>query len=73
MSKRVVLASFATMLAVGGMAYGLSSFTSRSETCPLEGTPACPKVSSAQTVASVQDKTVEGEELPPCCRAKKGI
>ena len=73
MSKRVVFASFATMLAVGGMAFGLSSYTSKSETCPLEGTPACPKVASVQAVASAPDKAVAGDELPPCCRAKKGI
>ncbi|GAB3044632.1 MAG: hypothetical protein J0I82_32285 [Spirosoma sp.] len=73
MSKRTVFASVATMLAVGGMAYGLSSFTSRSETCPLEGTPACPKAMSAQAVASTHAKTVADAELPPCCRAKKGI
>lgn len=73
MSKRIVLASVATMLAVGGMAYGLSSFTSRSETCPLEGMPACPKVTSVQAKASALDKAAAGEELPPCCRVNKGI
>lgn len=70
MSRKVVLASVATMLAVGGMAFGLSSFTSETKTCPLEGTPACPKASAAQAAVASNDKTVASAELPPCCKAK---
>lgn len=68
MSKRIVLASIATMLAMGGLAYGVSGFTGKTEPCPWEGTPACPKVASAQ--ATAQGKTVASADLPPCCKAK---
>ena len=70
MSKRVLLTSVATMLAIGGMAYGVSSFTSQTETCPLAGTPACPKVHWAQARLSSHNKTVASAELPSCCKAK---
>lgn len=74
MSKRVMLASIVAMLTVGGLAYGLNGSTSRSETCPLEGTPACPKVACAQagTPACTKDQTVTiaSIKLPTCCQVK---
>lgn len=72
MPKRIVLASVATMLTMGGLVYGSISFTSRNETCPLEGTPACPKQSCAQagTLECPYDKAVTSTVLSACCKAK---
>ena len=70
MSKKIVLASVATMLVAGGMAYGLSSFVSQSEPCPLEGTPACPKNTAMQAGMSANHEVVASGELRPCCKAK---
>ncbi len=75
MFKKGILASVATVLMMGGIAYGISSFTSQSKTCPLEGTPACPKNSATQAQAGVlgvlsHDKAVASADLPPCCLKK---
>jgi len=72
MSKKIMMASVATMLTLGGLSYGLSGFTSRSETCPLEGTPACPKVACAQagTPACPRTQALASAQLPACCQTK---
>jgi hypothetical protein len=70
--KRVALASVAMLLTVGGLAYGLNTATGRTESCPLEGTPACPKVACAQagTPACPHNQVVAKAELSACCQAK---
>lgn len=69
MSKRITIASLAGMLTLSGLAFGLMGFTNNSQTCPLEGTPACPKVNcSHQGTPQCPYETTA--QLPACCQNK---
>lgn len=65
-NKMLVLAA-AGLLTIAGVAYGFA--TSSKSTCPLEGTPDCPKITCplAGTADCPYD---EKSALPACCKKK---
>lgn len=59
----------AGMLSVAGLAYGFT--TSDNSSCPLEGTPDCPKINCP--LAGTPECPYDNEEdavLPSCCKTK---
>lgn len=65
-NKMMVLATAGT-LAIAGLVYG---FTSNNSTCPLEGTPECPKINCPLAGTPECPYDSQTAELPTCCAKK---
>ena len=65
MKNKMKMFATAGLLTIAGLAYGFSSSNS---TCPLEGTPDCPKINCplAGTPECPYDNAI-ATELPACC------
>ncbi len=65
MRQKLIFFAVTGLLAIAGLAYG---FTSQKSTCPLEGTPMCPKNNcplKGTPECPYDGKTVV---LPDCCK-----
>ncbi|TAK36611.1 MAG: hypothetical protein EPO28_13195 [Saprospiraceae bacterium] len=63
MKKRIMVFATAGMLAFAGLIYG---FKSSGSSCPLEGTPDCPKLHCP--LAGTPDCPYENGTVPMCCK-----
>lgn len=68
MKNKMIMIAAAGMLTIAGLAYG---FTTSHNSCPLEGTPDCPKINCplAGTSKCPHDNG-NTAELPSCCKKK---
>ncbi|WP_422350869.1 hypothetical protein [Flagellimonas sp.] len=67
-NKMIVLAA-AGMLTLTGLAYGLTASSNNS--CPLEGTPDCPKIDCPLVgTPECPYENATTVELPTCCKKK---
>ncbi len=64
MIKKVVFISAVVLASLGATAFELSSKSA----CPLEGTPACPKVNCP--LKDTPQCPFNQSSLPACCKAK---
>ncbi len=60
--KKIKMLAIAGLISLGGALY---AFTPSNETCPLEGTPACPKVKCE--LKGSQDCPLD-KKVPSCCK-----
>jgi hypothetical protein len=69
MRNKMMMIAAVGMLTIAGLAYGFT--TSNNSSCPLEGTPDCPKISCplAGTPQCPYDNATLAK-LPSCCKKK---
>ena len=69
MRNKMMMIAAVGMLTIAGLAYGFT--TSNNSSCPLEGTPDCPKISCplAGTPQCPYDNATLAK-LPSCCNKK---
>lgn len=67
MKNKIMLIVTIGGLAIGGLTYGFSF-----QSCPMEGTAACPKINCplAGTPDCPYDNTTTTTKLPVCCMKK---
>lgn len=66
MKKKLMYVVAAGMLGVAGLSYGFSSNDSSS--CPLEGTPECPKANCPLKGTPECPYDAQSSEVPSCCQ-----
>ena len=67
MKNKLMILAASGILAIGGLAYGINSSP---KTCPLEGTPECPKINCPMAGTSECPYDMKVAEVPACCKKK---